>query len=140
MAQETHINVGGSWEQARESYVKVGGTWRFVDAIWVKEAGVWELAYVDFGLSKSGDATAFDTTATNSVDITTVGGGLPYGTPSWSRISGDTEPQINNPSGTTVNWSVPSTGNYTATWRCTRSDAYGQVRTVDVNVTFTDTS
>lgn len=139
MAEETHVNVGGSWKRVASAHVKVSGAWRNVIAIYTKVAGVWERALAVFNISASGSALAVDTTATNIVTISITGGVSPFDV-SWVRISGSTVPQITNPTGTSVAWTAPTTGTYDAIWRCTVMDAENATDTVDVNVTFTDLS
>lgn len=140
MAEETHVNVGGSWERVVSAHIKVSGAWRNVIAIYTKVADVWERTLAIFSITASGDAFANDTTVTDPpVDISITGGVAPYDV-SWARISGSTVPQIDDPAGTSVRWTVPSTGNYFAVWRCTVTDAEGATDTVDVSVTFNDIS
>lgn len=138
MAIQTHVNVGGSWEQAREAYVKVSGTWRFITEIWVKEAGVWEQVYFDFQVANN-PSTVFSIggTSTNNTTAVVSGGGSPYSY-SWAYVSGSTVPQISNASAATVNFDIPSPGTYSATWRVTVTDAFGQMRTDDLSVEFTN--
>lgn len=136
MVQSVTVGNGGN-KAVPTVHVGNGGT-KLVLEGWIGTAGGNEQFFASLSAVKSGDALAVDTTVTNAVTITPSNGATPYSY-SWARISGDTTPQINNATSATVTWNVPAPAHYTATWRCTVTDAHGTVVTVDVGVTFTTT-
>lgn len=140
MVQKVTVGEGGN-KGVPTINVGNGGTKRVLEG-WIGTPGGNEQFFQGFQIVKSGDAFANSTTTvTNPVTVSVSVGGGAVATPvstSWFRISGDSTPEISNPSHATVTWSVPAQGFYFAVWRCTRTDAHGTTDSVDVSVTFTD--
>lgn len=93
MAEETHINVGGSWEKVSTGYVNVSGTWRRITEIWTKVSGTWEAAFTFLSVTFS--AGAQYGSGNRRVDLTAVpaDGASPYAY-LWEYISGDLYSEI----------------------------------------------
>lgn len=76
-----------------------------------------------------------NTGTTSATTVSVLGGVAPY-TYSWAFLSGSSELAAVSPSAatTTFDYSVPSAGFYSATFRCTVTDTASIVETVDVFV------
>ena len=141
MPIETHVNVGGTWEQSREVYTKVSGTFRFVDEIHTKVAGVWEQVYQGFFADSTGSSLgAVDATTAGPVTAAGNEGLSPY-TFLWEYVSGDTSITLDgSPTAAIANWSVPSPRDVQAVWRCTVTDSYSRADSFTKTVIFLTSS
>lgn len=94
----------------------------------------------------AGLAATDDGPATSAVDglrapdvgnvvVTPTDGKTPR-TIAWVRLSGSTDPVINDASAFSVFWTVPSNTGQTASWQYTVTDAHGTTAVGTVSVTF----
>ena len=50
MAQETHVNVNGTWNKVKELYANVSGAWQKVKEVWVNVNGTWQRSFVPYSI------------------------------------------------------------------------------------------
>lgn len=133
----TIINVGGSWEDVTFAYTNVSGTWRRCAEIWTKIAGTWKLVHSDLSgsVTDTTPTAGIGQTGTNNTTASGSNGSGSY-TYLWEYVSGDVEPTITSATAATVGWTA-SADLYTAVWKVTITDTYGQSVVVSpINVTF----
>lgn len=145
-----HVKQSGAWVTAKSMHVKQSGAWVAVKQGWVKQGGGWKQYFTSLGLSISpalvsgghaspnGNGTATTGTATAAVQ----GGTGPF-TYAWALVS-STAHTVLSPGAAATAFQKGSPGGdptYSATYRCTVTDATGATAsaTVDVQTTFTAT-
>lgn len=93
--------------------------------------------------TRFGSCFGTGTSTTNSVTVTASGGTAPYSY-AWTRVTSDhptNDPTANSPAAATTTFTQTNIGvaeGYTATFRCTVTDANTNTATCDVDCTFLD--
>ena len=137
------VRNAGAWRDVTGGRVRIGNVWRNLTGVRAFIGGAWrDLATFTQPLTLSISPSGVTETivipgsfTSGTVTATPSGGVGPYAY-SWTRISGDTEFFISstNTAATTFARDVTAEGSFTATYRCTCTDALGSTAPADINI------
>jgi len=141
------VNINGVWREVEAPFVNVGGAWQAVQEAYVRVNGVWQIVFeaisdllgVMFSRSfiQVSEPIASGVVTSGTTTVLPQGGNGQF-TYSWSRVSGDTEITITNPTSRITAFRRNITfGVREAVFRCLVTDTVtGQTASNNITVSF----
>lgn len=148
-AKDIWVYQSGAWHVEQQPSIYQGGAYHNWKGAWIYQSGAWQPFYSTITVSASnasgsGSGASSSGSVSTSSGPSTVTGGTPIGTPtfSWAYVSGDSGISVNNSTLQNPIWNktisgvgCSSSSNPTAVWRVTATDPATGRQAASSNIT-----